>query len=329
MKRIGISNQSHSTPFSGIGDSSRCSLAPPSRYLSRISLYDTPPTEEISLEELEQLAIDRLRLLKYIETLSIRQAKDEEFQQKLKAFEDKYVPLHSNDAWKGYSLDEERRRDHLGHYILRLGFCIKEETRRWFVTQESLLFKYRYQHEKSEDRLKLLQSAMPSLIQVEDTERNTYQHELVSSSGYSSLNDNIFKVPFEQVLDLVSKRSVFVLDGWAYVPRSESSSIILNRFRNNLENDLEILSRYLPKLQEDERLLPILMNICHSADDDNDRAVTGAQGTPSLTASDVDKVNNMIFMTLYSLYLVCWTFSIMYATFTLQIKRRKPFETWR
>lgn len=296
MKRIGISNQSHSASFSEIVDSSRHSFESLLKYPSRLSLYDTPPTEEISLEELEQLAIDRLRLLKYIETLSIRQAKDEEFQQKLKISEDKYVPLHSNDAWKGYSLDEERRRDHLGHHILRLGFCIKEETRRWFVTQESLLFKYRYQHEKSEDRLKLLQSAMPSLIQVEDTERNTYQYELTSSSGYSSLNDNIFKVPFEQVLDLVSKRSIFILNGWAYVPRSESSSIILNRFRNNLENDLEILSRYLPKLQEDERLLPILMNICHSADDINDRTVTGAQGTPSLTAPDIDKVSDMIFI---------------------------------
>ena len=61
--------------------------------------------------------------------------------QQLRTLEDKYMPLHSNDAHRGYALDEERRKDHLSHYILRLGFCMTAETRKWFVHLETLLFK--------------------------------------------------------------------------------------------------------------------------------------------------------------------------------------------
>lgn len=80
-------------------------------------------------------------MLKAIETASIRNLKDEEFVTRFKALEDKYMPLHSNAAAKGYAIDEERKSDITSHFILRLGFCMNEETRRWFVQQEAALFK--------------------------------------------------------------------------------------------------------------------------------------------------------------------------------------------
>lgn len=257
----------------------------------RLSLYDVSPTEEISLEELEQLALSRLRLLRSIETMAVRQVKEEEFSQRLRVLEDKYMPLHSNEAHKGYSLDEERRRDQLSHHILRLGFCQKEDTRRWFLAQEVALFKYRYQQERSEERLKLLQLAVPHAIPVEEAEKHALHEDLVAASGSLAWQEGVyFKVPWEQVTDLIASRSVLIVQGWAYVPRSDSASMILHCFRARLERALEMMARGLPRLHDEEegRLLPLLLHICDGMEQD-DGASRHAHGVPVLAASDIDK----------------------------------------
>lgn len=80
-------------------------------------------------------------MLKALETANIRQMKEEEWMIKLKSLEEKHLPLHSNASRKGYSVDEERKKDLTSHFILRLGFCMREDTRKWFIQHESMLFK--------------------------------------------------------------------------------------------------------------------------------------------------------------------------------------------
>lgn len=123
----------------------------------RLSFYDVAPSHDISLDELEQLALHRLHgsqytylyfcftthvlVLKAVETASVRQLKEEDFSGKLKLIEDKYLPLHSNATANTYPLDQERQNDLTSHFILRLGFCMREDTRRWFTAHECLLFR--------------------------------------------------------------------------------------------------------------------------------------------------------------------------------------------
>lgn len=45
---------------------------PPTLYTSRLSFYDLPPTQEITLEQFETWAIDRLKILIEIESCLAR-----------------------------------------------------------------------------------------------------------------------------------------------------------------------------------------------------------------------------------------------------------------
>jgi DNA primase large subunit len=56
----------------------------------------------------------------------------------------------------------------------------------------------------------------------------------------------------------VSQRRVFIRGGYAYVPSTLKSSIIFQEYAARLTNALEATSRAIPRLDEDDRLLPII-----------------------------------------------------------------------
>ena len=70
-----------------------------------------------------------------------------------------------------------------------------------------------------------------------------------------------FEVPFEEALELVRARRVFVRGGVAFVPRRDMISIVVGAFRAHLSAQLLATSRALPTLEEDERLLPMLTTL--------------------------------------------------------------------
>lgn len=67
-------------------------------YLDKVvSLYTDPPSEEITLDEFELYALDRLQLLRGIETLKTRGFEGQEYENKLKQLQTKYMPLKSTN----------------------------------------------------------------------------------------------------------------------------------------------------------------------------------------------------------------------------------------
>ena len=67
------------------------------------------------------------------------------------------------------------------------------------------------------------------------------QNLLLCTKGLTSIEEDSFiKVPFQQVLDLVSRRAVYLNGGYAYVPKTEIYSLIITRFKSMLERKLEV-----------------------------------------------------------------------------------------
>ena len=235
-------------------------------YPTRLSFYTVPPLAEITVEEFQTWAIDRLFVLAELEAALYRNKTQAELAQLVRTLTDKYLPLSSNAARnaRGSQLDAERRKDHYSHFILRLAFCRSEDLRARFVRTETTLFRQRFQQEDPAERQLFLQNLDLDWEVVSDAEKASLAESLASASGQttaSSADVSYFKVPWTKVPDLVSQRRVFLKAGMAYVPSSEQLSLLSAEFSKRLMAALELTARALPRLDEDDRIVPILNHL--------------------------------------------------------------------
>lgn len=237
-------------------------------------------------------------VLRAVENIYMRNTREDEIVKAIKTAEDKYLPLHSNESSSSFPLLEERRRDQASHFILRLAFCNNSESIRWFVTQECALFKARFSHELVKDRMDFLKYSNSYLAPISSSEKEQVTEQLRKCSPGKE-SDEFYKVPFEFVPELVSRRTVFLKGGWAFVPKSESFSLIMTKFRENLEFWMERTAREIPTLR-DERLLPLLQLVKttdNSATDATRGVVDG-----KLTADTLDAASTHFPLCMYQLY---------------------------
>lgn len=128
-----------------------------------------------------------------------------------------------------------------------------------------------------------------------------------------------WQVHWTRVLDLVEKRRVYLHKGTAWVPMREQASLVVAEFSNRLAKDLEVrllmkmnqsyhgsllkcslpwliapqmTSRALPRLDEDDRILPLLSHlsmgfIAGVSSDYSSNAIQGIEGG-KITAEMVD-----------------------------------------
>ncbi|KAI0647160.1 DNA primase large subunit [Trametes meyenii] len=220
------------------------------KYPFRLNFYDQPPIEDITIEEFETCALDRLRVLAEIEASYARNRTFKELYDVIDRVCMKFLPLHSNTA-KFEPTQEERRKDHIGHFVLRLAFCRSEELRRRFTKAETTLFRVRFTGDDSQEKQDFL---------------TTRDFDWVPATGEEIQDLNLevgtyYKVKWTRVPDLVEKRKVVLKGGMAYVPSSEQLHLVLQEFQTRLEKELEMTAKALPRLDEDTRLVPILDNL--------------------------------------------------------------------
>ncbi|KAL2343479.1 hypothetical protein Fmac_004764 [Flemingia macrophylla] len=232
--------------------------------VSTIPLYRSAPALEVRLEDFESFAIDRLRVLKGISDGLSRGKKPDEMENLVK------------ELWKAnmrhQHASEALNKDIISHFVLRLVYCRTEDLRKWFLSMESALFRYRFRPLEAEAQRAVMDDFDLPYRAVSNVEFESIKEKLgqvARSMGQPPPTaDAIFyKVPFEEVPELVAGRKVFINQGYAYVAMNQIVSLVATLFRSQLSKTLILTNRKWTssiREQEKHRLTPIVEALCSS-----------------------------------------------------------------
>jgi len=230
----------------------------------RCSFYTIPPTGDVSLEQFEEWGIARLKVLAELEACQFRNKTPAETEEYMKPVLEKYMRLSSNMS-RSSEVGLERKRDHYSHWTLRLAFSSTADLRQRFARLETQLFKLRLQQDDGRERKEFIDSLPMSWEVLSDDEKRQWLGELKAATGlWKDEEESWFKVDWEKVPELVERRQCLLKRGKAYVHVREQMSMVVNEFSRTLEAGLELAARFLPRMDEDNRLAPILHHLSQS-----------------------------------------------------------------
>ncbi|XP_072382691.1 DNA primase large subunit-like [Diabrotica undecimpunctata] len=262
-------------------------------YSHDLNMYDKAPDHIIPLNEFEELALERLQLLRIIEQASARGHKQfsEDWKKYIKEELAKLGLKKYLRLLLGYNGQSEqdiqaRRADHFSHFILRLAYCRSDDLRRWFLSRELEWFKLRFIVQNQQGVMKFLQLNNLTYDPISSDIKEKLKQELLAST--SGINEGMYysldfyKVPFTEVLTLVKNRKVLLEHGFAFIPTSELVVSIQTQFRSVLNEALSLYNQRLPSLDDDRvnSLLDNLHNLytgkTHIVDDPKDGGINPA-----------------------------------------------------
>ncbi|XP_066588226.1 DNA primase large subunit-like [Prorops nasuta] len=241
-----------------------------------LQFYETPPTgEKLALIEFQQAGLDRLKALQLVECVFIRSDLPN-----IEARKDALLTAFKKDGikfmahlllGKGCTSNEDtdiqaRKKDRLSHHILRMAYALDPDQQKWFITQETKLFKLRFSSLSKEGIEYLLNTSEIKCTSVSQEEKENLKEDLyLSTARVMSIDTtDFYKVPFIKVLDLIRKRMVLLKDGVTYVPQIELSSVFTSHFKKNLLTGLQKANNYLLNISDDDRLYSYFKSLPNS-----------------------------------------------------------------
>ncbi|XP_037953606.1 DNA primase large subunit-like [Teleopsis dalmanni] len=248
------------------------------KYPLNVTIYKLPPTEDIKIQEFEDLALERLKVLRIFDLAGkkgFRLLSDEwkEFinAELLREGLKDYLRLcdggssHTTSSTKKEAELQARRRDYISHFILRLVYCRSDDLRRWFLSHELELFKYKFSSLSSNDIKQFLELNKLNYVPLTEKQKDEVKDGLYESTAGHSVAKiellDFYKVPFTQVYDLVRGRRCFLKDGYAYVNTNDFVSIVAVMQLNEIEHGLESARRRIKEIETDERILYLLKSL--------------------------------------------------------------------
>jgi len=205
-----------------------------------------------------------IAVLAELEACSFRNRSPEETSEYMRPILTKHLPLLQNSS-RASTLDYERKRDHYSHWTLRLAFSATEDLRKRFARLETQLFKLRLQQDDARERRDFIESLNLSWETVSEEEKAEFGESLRAATGvWKGEEEAWFKVDWEKVPELVEHRKVLLKRGKAFVHVREQTSMVVGDFSRQLEAGLELAARALPRMDEDNRLSPILTHLSKS-----------------------------------------------------------------
>ncbi|XP_043648643.1 DNA primase large subunit [Drosophila teissieri] len=236
------------------------------KYPHNVMLYHYPPTEDVHIDEFEELALERLRLLRILDRASTRNQRllSDEWKENVSADLTReglrnYLRLCSAGGSTKHEADiQTRRRDYLSHFILRLAYCRSEDLARWFVAREMELFRYKFAALSSAEVKQFLEANGFEIHPLSEAQKNEVKDGLYESTAGQSVAKiellDFYKVPFTQVLDLVRGRRCYLKAGFAYVNTHDLVSLVGTKQQDEIEQGLQAAKTMVEDVEADERI---------------------------------------------------------------------------
>lgn len=216
-----------------------------------INLYRTPPFGQLTLEECEDLFRQRLEALSILErtndlsqnNIALMSSQFREI--KSYVYKTNCILLRAGDQ-------EQRRLDHFSHMLTRMYCAYRPNLWPWFRACEKKLLFYRLRDQASclsgaqlETILKVFNFNFERVSGVEVGE--LLKDNLVGWNKSSTDKEvgDVFKVKFTDALKFVSKRSVSLKDGFAFLARYEIISVVCDVFEKHLDQELNFARQHL------------------------------------------------------------------------------------
>ena len=224
-----------------------------------VQVYKDTPEAELSLEQVEQFALDRKCVLEGIDKAFAKGLKSEKLSAEINALLLQYLPLRNHNE---HELQEDLFKDKASHDLLAFIYSKKQDLHRWFVQQEDRLFKHRFNFWSVDTRAKVIRELRGDGFQtINEEEYEDVKEHLLAVFGWRDMNmhneafsrdplnrkpfrnvedawKHIHKVPFEEVPGLVRGRQVFLKGGHAYVLSRDLDSIVSFSFCKRLRDKL-------------------------------------------------------------------------------------------
>lgn len=235
-----------------------------------LTLYQQPPHGELTLDQFEGAALDRLRVLQTLEVQGMKA----EGRAKVEAQLQELFPLKS---------EADLYRDTVAHYAMRLAYA-RPQDRPWLLKHETYIFQLRLEKLESKALHRFLADnklRFPALSAEDFAANKEDLLAIEAAAGYADpppTPEDYFRVRFEEALDLVRHRSALLRGGYVFVHRRQLVSVVSARFRTLLSEALAHTYTALPHMQTDERLTPLLSALTRRIVDVDYRSLTLAPG---------------------------------------------------
>jgi DNA primase large subunit len=235
----------------------------------------------VALNELEFWAVERIRLLRGLEKERGALGNDVK-----PSAREQHMARAARKLWsdhlQGDSAQETVARDRASHFIVRLAHCRSEDLRRWFLEEETELFRARFSQLGPLEQIELIgehalkgtrplseedfQRLRPGLIQV--LQPRSFEEgvrEIVDDLQQQRMGAQSFKrVPFESVPDQVGSLRVLLDGGDAVICQRLLAPLMVSEFRQRLSRAMAKTARQWPVMEqgrERDRLGPIVKGL--------------------------------------------------------------------
>lgn len=253
-----------------------------SQYPHNVMLYYLPPVQDITLPVFEELAIERLNVLRILEQASSKNLRilSDEWRSEIIAELNHaglkhYVRLIEARTTTEATMEQDliaRRKDYISHFILRLAYCRSQDLRNWFKTRELELFKLKFQKLTELQIVEFLSVNKLNYQPISEEEKENLRGELFNAK-------NFYRVHFTEVPELIRYRKCYLSGGFAYVDAQDFITIITGIQEKCIEDGLLAASKMLPEIENDERIVDLLKRL-HTSYTGKDYALGSKDNVP-------------------------------------------------